>query len=260
MKSFTRALLYSFVFLTGAAGLIYQVVWQQYLSRIIGNEHAATALVLAIFLGGLAGGYLLSGALSRRAWNPLLVYAILEVIIALWAVSFPIFFKLVDLATSGWSFAMPWWMLIQGSFVTLVLILVPTLCMGGTVPLLTRAISESVEQATRIHARVYAINTLGAFVGALGAGFAFVPWLGLPGTICMAAWMNFGAATYFGLLARRRRTPKRSEDPAAETHPRRYPVIVLCLVAFLSGAYVMTLENVLIRNTDLALGPSIYSF
>ena len=76
------------MFLTGAAGLIYQVVWQQYLARILGSEHAATAIVLAIFLGGLATGYL-----DQRRAQPLRPefvrdLAILEGIIGVWALLF----------------------------------------------------------------------------------------------------------------------------------------------------------------------------
>ncbi len=179
MSAAVRFILYLTVFATGAAALVYQVVWQQYLGRLVGNEHAATAVILAVFLGGLGAGYLLSGALSARVRNSLFVYAALEALIGLWALLFPFLFQGIDWLTASWSFAAPGWLLGQGAFVALLLMLVPTLCMGGTVPLLTRAISESVDHATHVHARVYAINTLGAFAGALGAGFFLVPLIGL---------------------------------------------------------------------------------
>ena len=261
MRPALRFTLYLTVFATGAAGLIYQVVWQQYLGRIVGNEHAATAVILAVFLGGLAAGYLLSGAVSRRVRNPMLVYGILEGIIGVWAIIFPALFPLIDGLTQTWSFGTPGALVLEGAIVALLLMLVPTLCMGGTVPLLTRAISESVDHSTHVHARVYATNTLGAVVGALGAGFLFIPWLGLPESLHTAAMLNLFAAGFFVLLSRRQQPSIAAPETAAETGgQRRYPVWLLLAVAFLSGAYVMTFENVLIRVTDLALGPSTYSF
>lgn len=261
MKRLTWLLLYLLVFLTGSAGLIYQVVWQQYLARILGSEHAATAIVLAVFLGGLATGYLISGALSRYVRNSFATYAVLEGIIGLWALVFPWLFGGVDSLTARWSFAPPWILIMEGSVTAAVLIGLPTICMGGTVPLLTRALSESVEAATSIHARVYAINTLGAFVGTLAAGFFLVPLLGLPDTLRTAAVLNLAAAGFFAFRAR----AAHGQSPVAQvttepTPSRRYPVRVLYGIAFLSGAYVMTLENVLIRTTDLAVGPSTASF
>lgn len=254
-----RVLLYLLIFLTGAAGLVYQVVWQQYLARILGSEHAATAIVLAIFLGGLAVGYLISGNLSRRVASPLTTYGLLEAIIGAWALAFPLLFRAVDTLTARWSFAPPWALGFQGSLTAFALIGLPTLCMGGTVPLLTRGLSASIEESTTIHARVYAVNTLGAFLGALAAGFVLVPWLGLPGTLRFAAVLNFAAAFYFFVRGRTLKSPRViPSEPVAEE--RRYPAPVLYSVAFLSGAYVMTLENVLIRTTSLSLGASTSSF
>ena len=260
MRRAVAIVLYLLVFLTGAAGLIYQVVWQQYLSRILGSEHAATAIVLAVFLGGLATGYLVSGALSRWMPNALACYAALEAIIGLWALAFPSLFRLVDSLTSVWSFAPPYLLIVQGSFSAALLLGPPTLCMGGTVPLLTRALSESLEAATGVHARVYAINTLGAFVGTLAAGFVLIPIFGLPDTLHNAAILNLVAAAFFGFRARLTTQKRPRPDETPETITRRYPVAVLYGVAFLSGAYVMTLENVFIRTTDLAVGPSTASF
>jgi spermidine synthase len=260
MKRSVAVVLYALVFLTGAAGLIYQVVWQQYLARILGSEHAATAIVLAVFLGGLAAGYLMSGALSRRMPNALACYAALEGIIGLWALAFPTLFRFVDSLTSAWSFASPYLLILQGSFSAAILLGPPTLCMGGTVPLLTRALSESLEAATCVHARVYAINTLGAFVGTLAAGFVLIPVFGLPDTLRNAAILNLAAAGFFGLRARVSVQKQARSETVADKTARRYPAAILYGVAFLSGAYVMTLENVLIRTTDLAVGPSNASF
>jgi hypothetical protein len=58
------------VFLTGCTALVYEVIWQRYLSRITGNEVLATSLILGLFLAGLSAGYAISGSISRCAAHP----------------------------------------------------------------------------------------------------------------------------------------------------------------------------------------------
>ena len=84
-------------FLTGAAGLVYQVIWQRYLARLLGAEATATAVILGVFLGGLALGYFLCGQLSARLRNPLLGYAVLEGAIGVWGASFPWLYEWVSI-------------------------------------------------------------------------------------------------------------------------------------------------------------------
>jgi hypothetical protein len=150
---------YFFTFVTGAAGLIYEVTWQKYLSRILGSDTVATAVILATFLGGLSGGYYLCGKLTTKVRNQFKAYALLEGIIAVWGFLFPVIFERVDSATRGWSFSPPVLIILQGLFCSALLMGIPTVCMGGTIPFLTRGIAQSVEEATRVHAEVYGINT-----------------------------------------------------------------------------------------------------
>jgi spermidine synthase len=110
--------------------------------------------------------------------------------------------------------------LLQGSICAVVLIGIPTLCMGATVPMLTRALAVSLERATGINARVYAFNTFGAVVGTLAAGFLAIRYLGLPGTVRLAGLLNLVAAVFFVGVGRRT-TPTRTdrdERPATGRH------------------------------------------
>ena len=95
------------VFLTGAAGLIYQVVFERYLARLLGSDHVAVGLTLAVFLGGLAVGYALCGRLTLAVRNHLRVYAALEGAIGLWGLIFPALFAAVSSIAASWSFAPP---------------------------------------------------------------------------------------------------------------------------------------------------------
>lgn len=88
MSSFLNLLVYIFVFLTGVSALIYQVVWQRLLTRLLGAETLATSIVLAVFLVGLSLGYFLSGWWSTRLKNALKGYAILEAITGIWGFGF----------------------------------------------------------------------------------------------------------------------------------------------------------------------------
>jgi spermidine synthase len=149
MSQFSNFLVYLFVFLTGVSALIYQVVWQRLLTRLLGAETLATSIVLAVFLVGLSLGYFLSGWWSTRLKNTMKGYALLEAITGVWGLAFMFLYAGVSGLTLKWGFEPPFWMITQGLFCTLLLLLIPTVCMGGTIPLLTRALSISVSKATK---------------------------------------------------------------------------------------------------------------
>ena len=267
MNRLRTASCHAFVFLTGATALVYEVIWQRYLARLTGNESLATALILGLFLGGLSVGYALAGWLSRRTEQPARVYAGLEAVIGLWGFIFPGLFAGVASTTQSWSFAPPGWLLLQGSVSTIILIGLPAVCMGGTVPLLTRVLAGSLSGATRVHARIYGTNTAGAFLGVLAAGYFLVPDLGLPGSLRAMAVINLLAAGFFsvgwqpsgdGLTTNNHPAPEPPADGGRTL--RTFPVWMLYTIAGLNGAAVMALENVLLRITNLALGSSSYSF
>jgi spermidine synthase len=265
-----RAIAYITVFATGAAGLIYQVTWYRYLSRLIGSDAIATAIILGVFLGGLSVGYLIIGRLTTHIRRYFEAYAVLEGIIGIWCLSFPLIFNGVEALSRSWSFSPPGLILIQGVGTAILLMGIPTICMGGTIPLLTRGFSATVTESTRVHAKIYGINTAGAFIGTLAAGFALIPVFGLPGTMMLTSTLNFAAGVIFLILPRLMKTAPHLQTKAApgvisspfarEPGRLRYTPTALYVIAFLSGFYVMTLENVLIRMTSLSLGSSTYSF
>lgn len=256
-----------FVFLTGATALVYEVIWQRYLTRLTGSDSLATALILGIFLGGLSGGYALCGWLSRRVRRPARAYAVLEACIGIWALVFPWLFAGVEFMSRSWSFEAPWWLLLQGGCCATLLIGLPAVGMGGTVPLLTRELAGTLAGSTQLHARIYGANTAGAFLGVLAAGYGLIPVLGLPRSMQAMAGINLLAAIFFAWLASDAVHAKRTEEvtesePASETVPTRsrFPAWTLYVMAGLNGAAVMALENVLIRVANLTLGASSYSF
>jgi len=253
--------------LTGFSGLVYEVAWQKYLATLLGSHSEATAAVLALFLGGLSLGYALFGRLTRRvvqraagAGRPprlLLLYGCVEAAIGLHALAFPLLFR----AVRALSFAIPHpaggagFALDVG--LAALLILPPTVLMGGTIPVLTQALARGLSDATRIHAFVYACNTAGAFVGALAGGLVLIPWLGLQSVVIAMGLVNLAAGSGFAALGLRRR--ELFAAAAAPDAPAP-PIGVYAAVAALVGFAAMTLETVLIRLGGLSLGSSSFTF
>jgi spermidine synthase len=245
--------------LTGATGLVYQVAWQRYLARLLGSDSLATATVLGVFLGGLSLGYVIWGATTTRPGNRFLLYGVLEAVIGGWALAFPWLFAAVDAVSDGWRFEPPLGLVLQGTLCAAWLVGPPAVCMGATVPLLTRALSRSLERATGVHARIYAFNTAGAVAGTLGAGFLAIRWLGLPGTVRLAGLANLTAAVFFIAVGLRGAAdvdlPERTGSRAPAV-PARW---VLYAIGCVGGCAFMTLESLVIRLTGLSIGASTYS-
>jgi predicted membrane-bound spermidine synthase len=183
-----RAIALGLTVLTGTLGLVYEVAWQKFLAILLGSQSEATAAILALFLGSLSLGYHLFGKLSRRISRQpedfarrrlLFLYALAEAGIGIWAWTFLVIFDGV------WSISasLPATGAVLGFAIDLILagclIVPPAVLMGATIPMLTQALSRDVSNATRLHAWVYGLNTLGAFAGALLAGFWLVPVFGL---------------------------------------------------------------------------------
>jgi len=145
--------------------------------------------------------------------------------------------------------------------------------MGGTIPFLTKGLSTSLNDSTSLHARVYAVNTAGGAFGALLGSFYMIPAYGLPDTMRLTSVINLAAALFFTAYTRltprppvllgsklSRRIPAREQRGTDVKKKLSYPKWVLYAVAFSSGFYVMTLENVIVRLVGLSIGNSIYSF
>lgn len=256
------------LFFTGASGLIYEVTWFKYLANLIGSEARASALILSVFLGGLAIGYALFGRFSaNRSVSALMkLTGWLEIGIGVWAILFPILYAQTWGSMSA---------LFQGDFnvflevgMACFLILPPTILMGGTLPLLTQALSLSVQESEKIHAAIYAVNTAGAFLGCLVAGFYLIPHFGLPLSMMGTALLNFVAGLAFLMLGT---SSKTEQSESAESTPSPHRPSFLHIVsdrrsaiahglALLCGFIAITLQTALMRLVGLTAGSSEYAF
>lgn len=258
--------------LTGYAGLVYEVTWHRYLSNLIGSQAKAAAIILAVFLGGLSLGYTLFGKVSRRWHGGTLVKICgwIEVLIGVWCLIFPTLYDLVwsnvgILKESGQA------NLLAEISICVALIGFPTVMMGGTLPLLTQGLSRDIADAAPFHAAVYALNTAGAFLGSLVAGFVLLPLLGLPLSMMATAPINLIAGVVLVLIGTRIATESSvdssqvSKDFTQSADLNFNPTFKLSLIkastlAFLAGFYSLTLQVVLMRLVGLSMGTSEYAF
>jgi spermidine synthase len=187
-------------FLSGAAGLIYQVAWGKALGLIFGHTVYAVATVLAVFMAGLAAGSSYLGRFGERYHRSITLYAWIELTVAatgaLSLVGLAGVRALYFAAYPAVGGSKPLLLMLRFLGAAIVLFL-PTFLMGGTLPILVRGVTRrSGDLGGRI-SRLYWVNTLGAVAGTLLAGFVLLPALGLRLTIVCAVILNLLA----GLVA-----------------------------------------------------------
>ncbi|HTM12947.1 MAG TPA: fused MFS/spermidine synthase [Bryobacteraceae bacterium] len=187
---------YTLFFISGFPALIYQIVWQRTLFAIYGVNIESVTIIVTVFMLGLGFGSLTGGRLSKVHGLPILgAFGAIEIGIGLFgAVSLPLF-GWASTWTAGASAPVT-------ALVTLCLLLIPTLLMGSTLPLLvahsvraTRNIGESV-------GLLYSVNTLGSSLACLATGFFLMSRFGQSGSVRIAALLNVFVGCSALLLSR----------------------------------------------------------
>lgn len=258
------------LFGSGLCALIYQVAWQREFRLIFGASTAATAAVLAIFIAGLGIGGLLLGSYADRHKRPLSFYALLETLIALSSAATPGLLYLVRkiyLSTGGsLTLGLTSATLLRLVLATLVLA-VPTLLMGGTLPAAARSIESEEDEGRRRVALLYGINTLGAVAGCLLSTFCMLEFLGTRQTLWSACLVNLlVAVTAWHLAAKMpsqedKPTAKAEEEPLVEqTSEKPTPTWFVLLAAAVVGFAFFLMEMVWYRMLAPLLGGSIFTF
>jgi spermidine synthase len=258
-------ILYPLFLLSGFCGLIYESIWASYLKLFLGHAAYAQAVVLVVFIGGMAIGAWLCGRFAYRFRNPLAAYAIAEFAIGAAAMLFHRIFvgatdwaygSLLPAACSGEGLCYASW-----GFAAL-LILPQSILLGTTFPLMAAGIMRKVpEAAGRIIATLYFVNSLGAVFGVLAATFILVPAIGLPGASLTAGLLNVLLAGAVFLYARSSVPPPPVAAPLVTgTRAGSTPATTLLVVALLTGLTSFVYEVVWIRMLSLVLGASTHAF
>jgi spermidine synthase len=252
-------------FLSGTTALIYEVVWSKYLSHLFGSTIQAQTVVLGIFMGGLALGSRLFGKWSNQIPNGLKAYGLIEIAVGIFGFCFALFHEIADVVFISWGSSFlnhSSALLCLKIVLSLVLLIIPTVLMGGTLPILSSWLESHHDHPGKSSAWFYAMNTLGAVVGAGLAGFVLVRSIGLGMTLWVAALINiiigFTAFMLSGLTSF-------SKSFFHEKIPVR-PLVSntawgsACLFVGLTGALSMSLELLASRALSMIFGASLQAF
>jgi spermidine synthase len=244
---------------SGAAALIYEIVWLQLLQLVIGSSAVSLGLLLAAYMGGLCLG---SWALPRyvaSAHHPLRVYAYLEAGVAVLGIAalfgIPIVGKLYLAGATQGTFGL----LLRG-MVAAICLLPPTLLMGGSLPAISRWVGSSPRGVSWL-GYLYSANIAGAVFGCLLAGFYLLREFDMGTATYAAAAINLAVAAASWMLATR--IPHAAtEDAATRAERHRLPQgATLVYVAIgLSGLCALGAEVVWTRLLSLLLGGTVYTF
>lgn len=262
-----RGIVLGLFLLSGAAALTYEVIWSKYLVLLFGSTVQAQTVVLAVFMLGLAMGSRLFGQWANQAARPLGTYGIIEVAIGVYGLLFVWFYEAGDrlfVALGAPLLSHPGRLLLLKGGLSLGLLLLPTLLMGGTLPVLAAWLQRSGMDSGRWSTRFYAVNTLGACLGAGLAGFWLVRHLGLGMTLCVAALGNL----LIGLVAiimGRGAVDAPASDPQPDPPPLREAASTpslapACALVAISGGASMGLEILASRALTLVFGASLQAF
>ncbi len=219
MRRHQRAITAIFV-LSGAAGLIYEIVWSRQLVLVFGNTTQAVAAILTGYFAGMAIGNLVGGRVADRVRSGLRLYAVLELLLVGVVLITPALFGFVRSAYGGAYDVLeesPGLLALTRFSLALVALAPATILMGATLPSLTRYLSRRAADLGETFGGLYAANTVGAVLGAMVAGFALVELVGLSGSLLVGA-VGSAVAGAIALLVDwldRRPGSSRAADPSS---------------------------------------------
>jgi spermidine synthase len=251
------------IFGSGFAALVYQTAWQREFRLVFGASTAASAAVLAVFLGGLGFGGLYFGKRIERSERPLEFYGNLELGVALTAAVSPLLIDL--LARPYWAFGGSFRLGFAGA--TIVRLLIATIgigpsvfLMGGTLPAAARAVEADGDHSRRELAVLYATNTIGAVCGSLLGTFFLFELVGVKLVLWGAVLVNLLIAVVARAIGRARESLKVGDAPAPSLEESGIRIRATHAAAFIAGFSFLLLEVVWYRLLAPILGGSTYTF
>ena len=258
-------------FLSGACSLIDEVVWVRLLKLTLGNTVYASSIVVSVFMGGLALGAFIMSRYSDRINRRLRLYALLETLVTISAFAIPLALRATD-KIYVWFFRSyhpdnSLILIVQVIF-SGVILLVPSIIMGSTLPLLGRFVTAFEKEAGHLVGKLYAFNTLGAAVGCLLAGFILIRSYGVMGTLYIAAELNLLVAFGGWYLSRKHdninsgKLEKKnftiSRQEVGNNTDRRFYILVIAF--FMSGFISIGYELLWMRSIVHLLSGFTYVF
>lgn len=258
-----RAALIALFFGSGAAALIYQVLWVRELGLLFGATAEAAAVGIAVFFAGIALGGWIGGWWASRLASPLRAFGLVELGVAATALGHFLvadaYFALVPVLHEA-AGARPLAETALKLAVAATILLPSAVLMGMTLPLMGQHLIRAPGALGREAPLLYAANTAGGAAGAIAAGFALPPLLGFAGSYLLAVALD-AAIGLAALWLARGTLPRRSPRAAATAAGARDALpAMLRALAFLSGAATLAVEVVWTRIFAQVLQNSVYTY
>ena len=261
-------------FLSGATGLVYELLWVRVLYQTFGSTIQSVTTVVAAYMGGLGLGAWLFGRRADRHPRPAALYGVLELAIGIFGLISPLVLELAHRVYLRIAGTLP-----LGGGLSLglrfglaaLVLLVPTTLMGGTLPVLTGAFMGADRgELPRSLGRLYGLNTLGAVAGTALAGFFLIEFVGIRVSLWGTAAVNLALGAGAVALARTTLpTPPTPSVAAAPPHasnavpsepaPRRLRYVALTLLGLTAFASLLD-EIAWTRVLVMVVGGSTYAF
>jgi spermidine synthase len=271
VRTSQRLALHSLFFVSGAAALAYEVLWMRQFSVFLGATAPAAAAALTAFFVGLGAGSYLLGRAAPRLGRPLLMFATLELVTGVSALSVgPVLNAMQPVL--GWLYdgsgANPALQLCLRVGVAVIAVLIPATCMGGTMPVLAQVTAARADSLGVRAGGLYAVNTLGAALGSLMVPAILLPTVGVNGALAVVVAVSLFVAAAALMLARWSDTRASKPSPANPTRGARtsrsesarpVPRGTLAFAA-ISGVITLGLEALATRAFALVHENSVYSF
>ncbi|MBI3600301.1 MAG: fused MFS/spermidine synthase [Nitrospinae bacterium] len=280
MLNYKKSLILAIFFLSGASGLIYEIVWTRQLSLVFGVSSFAVSTVLTVFMAGLGiGGYIFGRIIDKRG-EPLKVYAALELFIGLYAVLLPHIINLSEWLyirlqpplfppfIKGGDGGFVFFLLSMERFaISFFILIFPTIMMGGTLPVISRFLIRNEERIGPDAGVIYSMNTFGAVAGCMLTGFYLIENIGVTSSLYSAAALNFIAAGGAYIInqkteVRRQKSELKTKDlKIVNLQSSIFNLQFLVLLAFgFSGMAALSYEVLWTRVLILILDNTIYAF
>ncbi|MEK6748512.1 MAG: fused MFS/spermidine synthase [Pseudomonadota bacterium] len=251
----------TFLVMSGAAALIYQVTWVRLLGLSMGSTSASLSTVLAAFFLGMAGGSYLAERITKNRIHSLRPYLALELCIGLAGLALlPLLLNLDAILAYAPAFGTT---LALKFALVMTLLSVPTLCMGATFPVMAALMVRRHQDLGLRIGQLYSLNTVGAMLGAVLSAFVLVPLIGLNGAVYVAAALNLSIAV-IGYLKAQHVTlpPLEHAAPASIPNPsKRAPwALPALIVLFATGMVSIATEVGWTKYLAIFTGTTLYGF
>lgn len=258
-------------FFSGFSGLIYQVLWMRKFKLVLGSSIFSVSIVVASFMIGLLlGSWIVGKGISlNRIRNELKIYGLLEFFIGLYSL---LFLSVITHAAPVYGFIYQlgedffFLKLFLNAVVTMAVLVLPTIAMGATLPLLVNYYSKQLVNFSSVVSLLYAINTLGGAFAALISGFYLIKILGVNNSILLATGINMAVGAWAFFLSKRAVVFTNESIPEIAPVRRNAEANVsksgkqMLYVSMLTGFMALSYEVLWVRELNYLLNNSTYTF